>query len=517
MAIYKGYASYLYNSIGIPGQIGFGVGICPEQNLPPGMVPMVGCYTVGHPNYGNYVFAEGSQLIYVPKNYILVGNGSNGLSVNLLDVADISRFPTTAIANAAGYMLHRAFIDGGQEQQGYFVDKYLCSQNSWGSGYIASSLPKGNPISASSAHNPIGNLTAANGTNAFYAAIDCAKARDGINGLVNPNSNFFCCSQFIRSNLAILSMAHGQASASTSACGWFGSSHNFPKGCNNNTLGDTDDSSVLYLTDGYSNCGKTGSGIQFSKTTHNGQPSGIADLNGLLCEISTGLTSIGKTVSITAATQANPCVITAPNHGFTTGQIIMFSSVGGMTQLLNNLYTITVIDTNTFSLNGVNSTGYTAFTSGGTANTATFYAANQSTAMKAFTSGNTLATDHWGSNGVAATMSPFAPPFVAGAGGSSLHQYYGNGANQVLAPDMSGANWLLTGLGMPATSNGLSVTGTDLFGTNLFYQYMADQLCLISSGDWGSGVHGGEWNLNWAYARAYSGDDVGFRVACYPV
>jgi hypothetical protein len=35
MAIYKGYASYLYNSIGIPGQTGFGVGICPEQNLPP--------------------------------------------------------------------------------------------------------------------------------------------------------------------------------------------------------------------------------------------------------------------------------------------------------------------------------------------------------------------------------------------------------------------------------------------------------------------------------------------------
>lgn len=76
-----------------------------------------------------------------------------------------------------------------------------------------------------------------------------------------------------------------------------------------------------------------------------------------------------KVASITGATQANPCVITATGHGLRTGVQVTIASVGGMTQLNGNTYTITVIDANSFSLNGVNSTGYGAYTSGGTATT----------------------------------------------------------------------------------------------------------------------------------------------------
>lgn len=68
---------------------------------------------------------------------------------------------------------------------------------------------------------------------------------------------------------------------------------------------------------------------------------------------------------ITGATQANPCVITSPSHNLLTGSIITISNVGGMTQLNGNTYTVTVITPNSFSLNGVNSTGFTAYTSGG--------------------------------------------------------------------------------------------------------------------------------------------------------
>ena len=58
-----------------------------------------------------------------------------------------------------------------------------------------------------------------------------------------------------------------------------------------------------------------------------------------------------KVASITGATQANPCVITATGHGLKTGIQVTIASVGGMTQLNGNTYTITVVNANSFSLN----------------------------------------------------------------------------------------------------------------------------------------------------------------------
>lgn len=78
-----------------------------------------------------------------------------------------------------------------------------------------------------------------------------------------------------------------------------------------------------------------------------------------------GFVQLG-TVSITGATQANPCVITAVAHGFVTGTRVPISGVVGMTQLNGNTYTITRINADTFSI-GVDSSAYTAYVSGGTA------------------------------------------------------------------------------------------------------------------------------------------------------
>jgi len=57
------------------------------------------------------------------------------------------------------FALPRAFWDGGIEQPGFFYDKYKCSKNAWGSGFIASSLPNGLPLSSVAAHNPFADLT----------------------------------------------------------------------------------------------------------------------------------------------------------------------------------------------------------------------------------------------------------------------------------------------------------------------------------------------------------------------
>ena len=77
----------------------------------------------------------------------------------------------------------------------------------------------------------------------------------------------------------------------------------------------------------------------------------------------------GAQVAISAITNANPCKVTATAHGYSTGKRVIINGVVGMTQLNNSTgggyFTITVIDANDFTLNGVDSTGFSAYTSGG--------------------------------------------------------------------------------------------------------------------------------------------------------
>ena len=72
--------------------------------------------------------------------------------------------------------------------------------------------------------------------------------------------------------------------------------------------------------------------------------------------------------TMSAATQANPCVITAAAHGFSDGQSVTITGVVGMTQLNGNTYTVANATVNTFELLGIDSTAYGAYVSGGTIN-----------------------------------------------------------------------------------------------------------------------------------------------------
>jgi len=71
--------------------------------------------------------------------------------------------------------------------------------------------------------------------------------------------------------------------------------------------------------------------------------------------------------TITGATQANPCVVTAVGHGYLNGDEITISGVVGMTELNGNTYTIANVSDDTFELSGTDSTAYTAYSSAGTA------------------------------------------------------------------------------------------------------------------------------------------------------
>lgn len=86
-----------------------------------------------------------------------------------------------------------------------------------------------------------------------------------------------------------------------------------------------------------------------------------------------GANVVSSTKVITGVTQANPAVVTSATHGFSNGDIVLITGVVGMTQLNNNYYIVANSLTNSFSLkdllgNDINSSAFTAYTSGGTAN-----------------------------------------------------------------------------------------------------------------------------------------------------
>ena len=311
------------NHIGTAGQQGFGVGIAPS--LPTNMAKLYGTEDPASDNYGNYQYSDGSIMCYVPAFYYKYGTGANGFALNVCDVKAFSAYADVATANAAGYALHRAFYNGGSIRPGFFVDKYLVSRN----GSIASSLKNGVVLSSAIrgglTDTPFSILGQAN---AFYGAIGVARTR---------GAAFHPKTLFQHAALALLSLAHGSAAASTTYCAWYSaSSTNFPKGNNNNALGDANDATIAYTWDGnatYAGCGKTGSANFFSKTTHNGQNCGVADLNGLVWEITPfGLTSNGTNFYL-LNTSVDVNTITASNTLATdcwgaTGLAAMYTSIG---------------------------------------------------------------------------------------------------------------------------------------------------------------------------------------------
>lgn len=290
-----GYPVAMVNDIGIPGQLGFGVGVCPGP-LPAGMVALMGTFDPASDNYGNYQYSDGSIMVWIPAFFYKFGTGSNGNAINVVTVKPLSAYADVASANTDGYALHRMFYDGGFIQPGVFVDKYICSNN----GGIASSIQNGIVLTSGQR----GSLSTA-----VYSALTGAPANNyGSSQTASKTrgANFFANSRFIQVGLALLALAHGQAATSTLNCAWYMTNANFPKGCNNGALGDAQDSSILYVSDanGTYNCGKTGSANYLAKTAHNGQNSGVCDLNGLICEVGFGLTSNGTDLFILKTAKA---------------------------------------------------------------------------------------------------------------------------------------------------------------------------------------------------------------------
>ena len=251
-------------SLGQPGEIGFGVATAKAEWLAPlGLTALDGHDRKTSPNYGNYMhMASGAILVCIPKHYYKITN-------NIFEFSDTLK---------TGFVIDRSFLNGDGlggtiELPAIFVAKYGLTKN----GTKASAERYKDPLSCAAAHNPISALdgTPTNTQGGFYKAV---KTLD-VKAILTPIFHY--------TMLARMAKAHGEAS-SIYACAYVDVKPLQPKGCNNNALGDTNDANVVYTTSGYSNCGLTGSGVPFAKTTHNGQACGVADLNGNMWEVASG-------------------------------------------------------------------------------------------------------------------------------------------------------------------------------------------------------------------------------------
>lgn len=286
------------------GQKGFGIEPCPAGTpfALLGLAEMTGTNEVGHDNYGNYVHTNGSIVCHYPKKYYRIGHASAAkyatYGLNTLEMVPASTYANEAAANADGWVLHRAFIDGGVEKSGFFRDKYLNSKKV-GDTNVAVSVKNGNPIglTTNTSYTPSSTMTGCSGV--LADAVVLSRARGA--GWNNESS-------FMVGWSSMISIAQAQNATSTADVAWYDATltTNFPKGCNNGARADINDTSVTWSASPDTAAkGLTGSASNFAKSTDNGANNGCADVNGLMYQVSLGMTNAGTSATDTAAIATN--------------------------------------------------------------------------------------------------------------------------------------------------------------------------------------------------------------------
>lgn len=332
-----GYRDQWKYTVGLAGMSGFGIGCCPPELLPVTFAPLSAgtCDPLReHPHFGNYIHLPSASIVcFIPAHYIEVSAPGNTNAPTFGTKITIS---DTQTGNSR---LPQAFTDGGQSLIGVFVDKYQISNGKPdGSGSPNhTSGPGGTPLTGGIAvsrplHWPCSASTKDDGGTDFNSPFDLVNST-ALNTATTPANNlggawalvktrgadFAPIPIWIRSQIAYLSLAHAQAlldvsgaaiSGATSKAAWMDVAPFAPKG-NNNNGSDVNKSSLQFArTDltGHNGAGFAGRASRaftgaarisgapaVEHTTHNGQLSGIVDIQGNQWEIAPGLTASGAT------------------------------------------------------------------------------------------------------------------------------------------------------------------------------------------------------------------------------
>lgn len=218
---------------------------------------------------------------------------------NCMVIAPAKSFTDEADANAHGFYMPAAFIDGGKEQDGFFctntnsiaiysdADDVRILIHGWKSN-DNSILPrfKGMTVTCARLYDSAASGGAYVGPNKFSIKP------------MGDTANFGQMSCAIKGALTLLSLCQGQYATSTLACAWYDSTlqTNYPKGINNSGNRDTEDASVKVSVGWNSTAGQVFAD-NYSKTTVTGSMAGATHVNGPLYVPLIGMaTTLGSSI-----------------------------------------------------------------------------------------------------------------------------------------------------------------------------------------------------------------------------
>ncbi len=324
-----GYLDEFRYTIGLAGLMGFGVGCCRPELLPDDMAPLPGTEDRFSANYGNYIHIPSASIqCFIPAHHIDIQSPGDTSAPHFG-----SRVVITDSASGNS-VLARPFIDGGAALAGVFVDKYAGSNTRPdGSGVpnsttgAAGELPNTGGVFASrTLHWPVSAVGIDGTLNSPFSrcnstALNAAATTpsDNMGGIwaacQSRGVAFLPCPIWTYTQIGYLALAHAQAlldgsgvpiTGATTNAAWMDVAPFNPKG-NNSGGADVNKPSLQFArTDVAGNAsGWAGRGDRafngaarisgvaaMEHTTHNGQLSGIADVNGNQWGIAPGITSV---------------------------------------------------------------------------------------------------------------------------------------------------------------------------------------------------------------------------------
>lgn len=206
-------------------------------------------------------------------------------------IAPGSAFTDEQEANSHGFILHRAFIDGGKEMPGFFIANsllyYSVSSNNLNTDtkyYYYFGAKELNHYEYDLTESHVQGIVRLDGnTPPMRSDFGDSNTLGSAVALCRKFSGFNLASVFMWSAISMLSFAAGLYCKDATECAWYKDSGNIGPRGNNSTTKDVDDSTVTFPT--MSNTVGTpfpSDSGQYAKTTHNGTISGITNVNGWL-------------------------------------------------------------------------------------------------------------------------------------------------------------------------------------------------------------------------------------------
>lgn len=104
--------------------------------------------------------------------------------------------------------------------------------------------------------------------------------------------------------------------------------------------------------------------------------------------------ALGTPIAITALTKASPGVATATSHGLSNGDVVKLAVSSGMIELDGQVCRVANVDTNTFELEGIDTTSYSTWESGTATEVTSWFTVSSATDVDL---GNASATELDGS------------------------------------------------------------------------------------------------------------------------